>query len=68
MQDIVDGWGNWLESILGFGNADINKIAKKRLDICKECPNRVSFLCGVCKCPLATKSRSLNTSCPLNKW
>lgn len=68
MQDIVDGWKNWLESILGSGNTDISKLAEQRLSICKECSSRASFLCGICKCPLATKTRSLNTSCPLNKW
>ena len=31
MQDIAEGWKNWMESILGFGNTDINKIAEKRL-------------------------------------
>lgn len=44
----------------------------KRRNICATCPemksNGVMNYCGVCKCPIASKTKVKATSCPQGKW
>ena len=46
----------------------------RRLAICRACPNltklgRRNFMrCGLCSCPLASKTRFQGASCPAGKW
>lgn len=68
LDQIKEGYQEYFKSILGVGNADITKIAEKRLEICYECPKRVSFVCGSCGCVLAVKTRSISSKCPISKW
>ena len=65
-----------------FVKESIEKIAKERMDICKNCPfnsdyakankgyktARIDFHCIQCGCDLHLKTRCLSCSCPLNKW
>jgi hypothetical protein len=49
------------------------------MEICNTCEHhssnkenykslRVDKHCTICGCPLATKTKSLGTNCPINKW
>jgi hypothetical protein len=44
----------------------------QRLDLCKECPEKVVLfggdVCGLCHCPLAGKTILINAKCPAGKW
>lgn len=62
-----------------FKEEDIEAIAKMRFSICEECESLdeegskclspvTKPCCGECGCSLAFKTRSLSSSCPLNKW
>jgi hypothetical protein len=45
------------------------KIIKKRTEICKSCEHLVvGSTCNICVCPIFTKVRVKNTSCPIGKW
>ncbi len=66
-KEILDGFYNLI-----FPDNEVEEIAKKRLVICYECPIRTNNKCdkakGGCGCYLAAKTRSVNSSCPKNKW
>ncbi len=71
-------WQNRIEILKGVGNSlvktrVIEQIAAERLAICNECPSKnngckLKDCCGECGCHLAYKTRSIKSSCPLNKW
>lgn len=74
IKEIVDGWSNHL-----FGNKSIEDIAKKRMSICKKCPEnsfnkkekftlRIDEHCTLCGCTLSAKTKSPDSECPLLKW
>jgi hypothetical protein len=46
------------------------EIMDKRISICKECPEFISFTmqCKVCKCFMNFKTKLPNAECPLKKW
>lgn len=44
------------------------ELSKKRLEICKDCEDRVGILCGVCGCYLKAKTRDEEEKCPKEKW
>ena len=54
----------------------VEHVASLRNDICAECPSKgkkcavkgTAPCCNECGCSLAFKTRSLSSSCPLNKW
>jgi hypothetical protein len=54
----------------------VEHVASLRNDICAECPSKgkkcavkgTGPCCNECGCSLAFKTRSLSSSCPLNKW
>lgn len=52
-----------------MGRVD-SEIYKKRLEICKECPEliKVTFQCKKCGCLMKQKSKLSDASCPLKKW
>lgn len=56
-------------------NSFVDSIAEDRLKICKACSNYstncvalVSTCCKICGCSLSFKTKSLSSSCPINKW
>jgi hypothetical protein len=69
--EIAEGWAN-----LAFKKKHIERIAKSRMLICNTCEAhsdkhdtvRIDKHCIECGCPLSSKTRSLSTACPLNKW
>lgn len=67
IKEIFEGWINDL-----FKNEEVEKLAKKRLKICFECPIRTDNKCdkskGGCGCPLKKKARSPSSKCPKNYW
>ena len=75
LQEIYDGWKNLLipEEEL---KPHIEKVAASRLNICNTCEHdsskhityRFDRHCKLCGCTLATKTRSLTSECPLDKW
>ena len=54
----------------------VEHVASLRNDICAKCPSKgkkcavkgTGPCCNECGCSLAFKTRSLSSSCPLNKW
>jgi hypothetical protein len=77
LQEIYDGWKNLIipEEKL---KPHIEKVAKARLNICNTCEFdslkdeslklRFDRHCTNCGCTLAAKTRSLTSSCPIDKW
>lgn len=69
--EILEGWKNVI-----WEDAEIEKIAKTRLETCAECdkrsnyPQNVSMFskCLECGCVIQAKARCKNCTCPLNKW
>jgi hypothetical protein len=62
-----------------FKKKEVEEIAEARLEICKGCEHYdtqgslcalpgTQPCCGSCGCSLVLKSRSLSSSCPMNKW
>ena len=56
-------------------NSYVDSIAADRLKICKarsnystNCVALVSTCCKICGCSLSFKTKSLSSSCPINKW
>ncbi len=67
IRNFIQAWTNTI-----VPDEAVELIAKHRLDICNQCPEKVSLLnvdcCGKCHCPLVAKSRGLDSVCPLGKW
>ena len=69
IKEISEGWANYI-----LGREE--EVSKLRMKICNECEhhskhhstNRPDVHCFLCKCPLATKTRSLDSECPIKKW
>lgn len=61
--EIKEGWKNYM-----FPNEKVEQIAKKRASICSDCDQNGFGVCKACGCPLAAKTRSPESKCPLNKW
>jgi hypothetical protein len=54
-----------------FTKAHVEQAAATREAICKECPHLhpgTFAHCGVCGCLIHAKTRSLSSSCPVDKW
>ena len=76
--NLSDIWKNRIAILKGVGNTVIKRkvieeIAKKRLSICNSCPSKnlncnIKDCCGICGCNLGFKTRSLESSCPQQKW
>ena len=64
----INGWYNVIRNELGILPEKIKLIAEKRLKICEPCPRRKDSTCTLCGCPLQSKSKSVNATCPLDKW
>ena len=79
-KNIISGFAN-----LSFQNAHVEVVARKRAEICSQCPSAVKtgiysiivdnktkqiqgMMCKDCGCNLSAKVRSVNDSCPQNKW
>ena len=72
--DIIRGWWH-----VFFKNKAVEKLADLRMSICLECPlldmkGRSCYVigtqpcCGDCGCSLKAATRSLDYSCPKEKW
>ena len=70
--------GKILEGIANsvFTKEHVEQAAEARTAICKECPEYREAVtrmlkpphCGKCGCIIHAKTRSLSSSCPLDKW
>lgn len=79
IESIISGWENYI-----FENKSVENMAKKRAEICEDCPentvgNILVFFndklqnikgryCKECGCPLSAKVRSPNENCGYEKW
>ena len=73
-------WQNREKILQGIKNAlvknsYVESIAEERYKICAECLHiktncapLIKECCGKCGCSLKFKTRSLDSSCPINKW
>lgn len=54
------------------GRSEFTKpeIVKKRLEICKQCPEFINLTkqCKICLCIMPAKALLAQASCPLHKW
>lgn len=81
VDDIINGWGNYLK---GSDPATL-KLAKERAAICSDCPlakhgmhtailpdysisEIQGMYCSSCGCPLSTAVRSKDYKCPKGLW
>jgi len=72
---IYEGWKNHLLPSEKL-KEKIEEVSNYRLSICRECPfhsskhntMRKDEHCTSCGCPLITKTKSLSSSCPKEKW
>lgn len=74
VSEILEGWRNHIIPPDHLKDL-IQEVSKTRLDICTPCEfnstkNRIKLFsrCTQCGCPLIQKSKSLQSSCPINKW
>jgi hypothetical protein len=63
LKEIMSGWKNLL-----FPNPQTEKIHKNRASVCSKCEHNIKNICKKCGCPLAAKTRSEISTCPLKKW
>ena len=64
LSEIYEGWKN-----LTFPNPKIEKIAKKRMEICVGCPMLTKRnICELCGCYMPAKVRSPESKCVGEKW
>lgn len=64
LKEIYNGWKNY-----AFKSPEIEKLAKKRAEICADCPKLTNKkTCSVCGCYIPAKVRSEKSKCPLKKW
>ena len=81
MNTLKEIWKDRKKIIEGITNSIVRDdfvehVASLRNDICAECPSKgkkcavkgTGPCCNECGCSLAFKTRSLSSSCPLNKW
>lgn len=79
LKNILNGWENFIEK-----SEVTESKAQERATHCSVCPNLKKGLlsafindklteiqgtyCNKCKCPTSAKIRSINETCPINKW
>jgi hypothetical protein len=80
MKKISNIWQNRKAIAEGIKNSivkdeTIELIAEQRRVICNSCPelnnqcnSAIKDCCGVCGCMIEFKTRSMQSSCPNNKW
>ena len=78
--DLKDIWKNKRAILEGVTNSLIRReaiedAASLRYSICKQCPElktncngMMSECCNICGCSLEFKTRSMKSSCPIDKW
>ena len=66
--EIVEGYTNLTKKVISKPNSSIEEMSSKRYKICDMCEFNNGRICTKCKCPLAAKTRSTKSKCPLNKW
>lgn len=80
LKQIFEGWKNHLAPS-DYLKEKITEVSDERLAICRQCPFnsvnakangyksfRTDEHCTDCGCPLITKTKSLSSHCPQNKW
>lgn len=78
LSEIFEGWKNHI-SPPSYLEQQITQVSAERMEICKACPLssmnnpdanpfRFDDHCTKCGCPLVTKTKSLSSSCPIEKW
>lgn len=83
LNEITNGWVNKAKQLMDIADPEVEQLAESRLKICEVCEVRTGFICDPlkkglhvetgkvtngCGCPLASKTRSVNSTCPLGKW
>jgi hypothetical protein len=79
LHHIISGWANYT-----FPNEQAEAVAKQRAAVCAKCPMAVfndyidviefravelkGYICSECSCPITKAVRSMEYSCPKNKW
>jgi len=53
--------------ILANNKASLSE-RERRMNICRQCPDRNHDRCGLCGCFIKTKTILANSECPVGKW
>lgn len=61
LKSIITGW-------YAFLFKSKSEMAHKRLSICRSCPYRYQYFCGLCGCVLEAKAESPDEKCPKDYW
>ena len=61
--EIIEGWKNY-----AFPTPHTEKVAHARASICATCEKNKNKKCSSCGCILSVKTRSMDSTCPINKW
>tara|TARA_R110000796_G_scaffold181330_1_gene297857 strand:- start:19737 stop:19964 length:228 start_codon:yes stop_codon:yes gene_type:complete len=68
-EEIAEGYTNLVKSKLGLSSAQDEKVFKARREICDACQFKSAMdRCLKCSCPLAAKTRSFKSKCPMKLW
>ena len=68
LRQIAEGYINLSKKGLGISDEKVEQLATARYIICDTCPNRSDSKCNVCGCLLGAKIRSVEATCPKDKW
>ena len=76
--NFFDGWVNVAKSRANMLSNERLRLAAKRGDICRECPelveedrhifNKYPYRCNICGCVFPAIVLSKNKKCPLGRW
>lgn len=63
---IIQGWINVVLDLIS--DLKYKKYFNERMEICNECTHNKHNICSLCHCPLISKTKSEDSSCPLKYW
>ena len=68
-KEIINGYTNLFRSVVGLTDEQEEELFAARQEVCNSCENRTKDnRCGLCHCPLGAKTKSVISSCPIEKW
>lgn len=67
-KEISNGYKNLLRSKFGLTSEKEEKLFEARRTICNNCEHGQTMRCKLCGCPIAAKTKSIESKCPDNLW
>lgn len=66
--EIAEGFKNIVRSKLDLTSEEEENLFKVRREICDACINKNILICDICKCVISAKTKSIQSSCPIQLW